>query len=236
MIRVEVCTGSIGGSLAAWKAGASRIELNSGLETGGLSPSRGTVRIVLGEIPIPVVAMVRPRTGNFIYSRMEKKAMIEDAEAFLALGASGVAAGALLPDGGIDSEFVGLLRRSAGDSQLVFHRAFDLASDPMETATVLRDLGVDRILTSGGEATAWQGRKQIRRLVDEFNGGIEILPGAGISAENAAEIVRFTGCSWIHGSFSSSSERKPAGLMPSSLPDPSQVEIEAVIRALAVFQ
>ncbi len=236
MIRVEVCTGSIRDSLAAWKAGASRLELNTGLETGGLTPSPGSASEVMEEVSIPVLIMIRPRSGNFIYSPSEKKAMLQDIETFLKLGASGVVFGSLTSDGGIDREMVSMVRNAAGNNQVVFHRAFDLVQCRMEAASILSDLGIDRILTSGGETTAWKGRDQLKRLVEGFESAIEILPASGISSGNVAALVKHTGCRWVHGSFSGMAKVATRGLLPTAPPGFSVRELESVLGLLKNLQ
>lgn len=232
MIHLEVCTGSIQDSIIAWKAGASRLELNSGLETGGLTPSPGVVREVIGEVPVPVVVMIRPRSGDFVYSPAEKRSILRDVETFLGLGASGVVFGSLLTGGRVDREMTALVRSSASDSEVVFHRAFDLTEDLMESASILLDLGIDRILTSGGETTAWEGRHSIRELVKCFGHSLDILPGSGIRQENVLQLVRYTGCGWVHGSFSRAVSREAQHIIPSGIPGPSFRQIETVISLL----
>ncbi len=201
MTKIEVCTGSIDDSVAAWRAGASRIELNSSLETGGLTPSSGVISGVIRRVTIPVLVMIRPRSGGFIYSPADRRAMLFDAENCLSMGAAGVVFGSLTPELEIDGEFTGEMLRITGGADTVFHMAFDLVPDKIAAASLLADLGVKRILTAGGKATAWEGRDVIRELVLSSPGRPDILPGSGINSGNAAALVKHTGCSWIHGSF-----------------------------------
>lgn len=236
MIRVEVCTGSFRDSVAAWKAGASRLELNTGLETGGLTPSPGVVSELVKEVSIPVLVMIRPRSGDFIYSPEEKRAMLKDIETFLKLGVSGVVFGSLTADGGIDREMTALVRNASGDGQAVFHRAFDLIPCMTEAASILSDLGIDRILTSGGKATAWQGRDALKGLVENFGSFIEILPASGINSSNAFPLVKHTGCSWVHGSFGGTANPVTQGILPPASPAMSVRELESVIRSLKDLQ
>ncbi|MCK5840716.1 MAG: copper homeostasis protein CutC [Candidatus Sabulitectum sp.] len=203
---VEVCTGSLSDSVRAFEAGSNRIELNSSLELGGLSASPGTLIAVIESIEIPVIAMVRPRSGSFVYSYSEKKAMLLDTEFYLSNGAAGIAVGAFAPEGGIDTDFVTELRKLAGKNDLVFHRAFDLLPDQFQSLAILAELGVDRILTSGGCRTAWEGRNTIRELINRYGEHIEIMPGSGINSANADAVVKHTGCSQLHGSFSKKKE------------------------------
>jgi len=157
---------------------------------------------VIEQTKIPVITMVRPHPGGFVYTENEKTAMFHDINTFLSLGAAGIAVGALAANGQVDTAFVSAIRKNVGESDFVFHRAFDLLPDLVKSASILKDLGVDRILTSGGRATAWEGRDTLRDLINHFGEDLEILPGSGISSNNAAALVEYTGCCQIHGSFS----------------------------------
>lgn len=232
---VEACCGSLPGSITAWKAGASRIELNSGLETGGLTPSAGVVSEVLSLVDIPVTVMIRPRTGDFIYSPAEKKAMLFDIENMLSLGATGVVTGAMLPEGLLDHRFIKAARKAAEGSLLVFHRAFDLLADKPAAADLAAGLGVDAILSSGGEETAWQGRVLLKKLCEAFGSWLDIIAASGVDHLNAPEIVSFTGCRWIHGSFRGSTVSELGGLIPEGFPDPSTEEIRLVLEAVSAL-
>ena len=85
--------------------------------------------------------------------------------------------------------------------QWVFHRAFDEVVDPFEELEVLVDLGVTRVLTSGQAPTAVEGIDVLRRLTEQADGRIEVLPGAGVGPQNASRLVRGVGCTQLHGSF-----------------------------------
>jgi copper homeostasis protein len=137
--------------------------------------------------------------------------MERDAELLLEHGADGLALGVLRADGRIDRErCAALINRIGGGRTVVFHRAFDLTPEPLEALDRLIDLGVRRVLTSGQRVSAAEGADLIRRLIEHAGGRIEVLPGGGITAENAAELVARTGAGQVHGSFS---ERRsdPAG-------------------------
>ncbi len=200
---LEVCVASIDDALAAWQAGADRLELNGALELGGLTPSLGLLREVVQCCPCPVVVMIRPRDGGFHYSKRERVVMRRDAEELLEAGAAGVAVGMLTQDRRIDVGGLAEWMRDLGPTQLVFHRAFDLVADRGAALETLIELGFCRVLTSGGEATAPQGIRELARLNRQADGRIAILAGCGITAENIGSLRRATGCREFHGSFSS---------------------------------
>ena len=124
-ILVEICCGSAQDVITAAEAGADRAELSSCLYFGGLTPSVGTV-IAAKDSGIPIMAMVRPREGGFIYDEAEKRIMLLDAQAMTGAGADGIVFGALTKDGKIDVDLCRRIIEAAEGRETVFHRAFDL--------------------------------------------------------------------------------------------------------------
>lgn len=195
---LEVCCGSAEDALQAIRGGADRIELNSCLFFGGLTPSVGTLRVVKQMTALPVMAMVRPRQGGFCYTDAEYRTALADAEALLENGADGLVFGFLKPDGTLDEEHCRTLVRLAGSKTKVFHRAIDVAGDWRKMLGQLIDLGVDRVLTSGLAPNVLYGVGVIREMIQFAQGAIQILPGGGVNLENVDRIIEETGCDQIH--------------------------------------
>lgn len=199
-ILFEVCCGTADDALQAADGGADRIELNSALFLGGLTPSIGALQVVKANCSVPVVCMVRPREAGFCYSETEFAAMEADASALLAAGADGLAFGFLQPDGTVDEARTRRFVALCGEKEAVFHRAFDVTPDRDAAIKSLIACGVKRVLTSGGAEIAPAGKDELRRLQQTYGEQIEILPGGGIRAENAAELAAYTGVKQVHGS------------------------------------
>lgn len=195
-----MCVTTADQAVAAVAAGADRLELCSALEVGGVTPSLATFLDVRTEVSVPVVVLVRPRSGGFVYTPREFATLCRDAEWFLAGGAAAVVCGALDDAGRLHPQQCRELVRLAG-SKAVLHRAFDSLTDQTAGLEEAIDLGFARVLTSGGARTAPDGTDAIRTLVQSAAGRIEILPGGGIGPENVAGLVRATGCEQVHGSF-----------------------------------
>ncbi len=199
---VEVCAGGYQDCLSAYKGGADRVELNSALSVGGLTPSLASLIRVKKETKLNVVCMVRPRAAGFCYDEPEAMIMMEDAKIFLENGADGIAFGFLKADKNADLEktkaMVDLVH--GYQKEAVFHRAFDVCPDPLKTMEGLISCKVDRILTSGQEANAIDGIELIRLLQLKFGDRIQILAGSGINADNAKEIMTKTGIYQVHSS------------------------------------
>ena len=199
-ILLEVAVTSADESRVAEEAGADRLELCSALELSGVTPSPGTFLAVREAVAIPVYLLLRPRAGGFVYSSRDWESLKRDAEWFASHGADGLVFGALTADGCIDdSRCAELLALSKG--RAVFHRAFDFVPDRLAALEVLIGLGFERVLTSGGAATALEGKAEIASLVRAARGRIEILPGSGIRPHNVEELLRETGCTQVHASL-----------------------------------
>jgi copper homeostasis protein len=194
----EVCVDSAEAAMAAEEGGAHRVELCSDLLEGGLTPSHGTIRVARERMRIGIMAMIRPRGGDFCYTDTEFAVMREDLLAAKALGVNGVVAGILHPDGTIDRERTAELIALARPLPVTFHRAFDVTRDPFEAIDTLIDLGVKRVLTSGQEPSVLEGLDLIAKLVKLAAGRIVVMPGGGITARNVARIRAASGASELH--------------------------------------
>lgn len=197
-ILLEACVSSAADAIAAVEAGADRIELCAALEVGGLTPSIGLIERVLASVSVPVMVMIRPRIGDFTPSDDEFATMLADIAAAKRAGAAGVVFGLLTLDGAIDVERTARLVAAVEGMQTVFHRAIDFTPDPVAAAATLADLGVTRLLTSGGARTALEGAATIRQMVERTTGRLEILPGGGVRAANIIPILQATGCNQVH--------------------------------------
>ena len=198
---VESCCPSLEAVRRAVQAGAGRIELCEDLSCGGVTPSEELIRAslaVAGQIPVNV--LVRPRAGDFVYSRDEVRQMLDSIALCKQLGVNGVVVGALTQEGKVDAETMRLLLTRARPLAVTFHRAFDVCQDPASALEELIGLGIERLLTSGHCANAFEGRFALKRLVEQAAGRIVIMPGCGITPSNLAEIASVTGASEFHGS------------------------------------
>ncbi|OEI68834.1 copper homeostasis protein CutC [Curtobacterium sp. ER1/6] len=187
------------GALVARDGGADRVELCVGLELGGLTPSQALVEAT-HETGIPAHALVRCRPGGFTYDDGELALMEREVRTVLRSGAAGVVVGALRPDRTLDEDalrrFVDATRSVSAHAEVTLHRAVDHAADPVATAARLADLGLTRVLTSGGAASAPAGAATIARMV-EAAGPVQVMAGAGVRPEDVSALVA-TGVAAVH--------------------------------------
>ena len=190
---LEVCVDSTASALAAKRGGASRLELCADLIVGGTTPSLALVRQVKAETGLPVRALLRPRFGDFCYDSYELAQMEQ-------------LAAVLTPEGQLDAEAMrpiyAAARRAAEKAgrpvACTLHRAFDVSADPFAALETVRSMGLCTILTSGQAASAPEGAELLGRLVERAGDSVEILVGAGVTAQNIPALAAQTGAHAFH--------------------------------------
>ncbi len=196
---LEIAVQDPDGAAAAMAAGADRLELCTGLSTGGLTPSIGLVRAVVAAAgPGRVHVLVRPREGGFVYSPAEVDVMVRDVLALAATpGVGGVVIGALLHGGTLDVAATVRMVAAAGKLEVTFHRAIDVCPNPLDVLDGLLDLGVTRVLTSGGAARSIDGLDMIAAMAARAGERLQIQAGGGVRAEDIPALVK-AGAAAVH--------------------------------------
>ncbi len=196
---VEAAVESIGGALAADAEGVDRIELCGLLHDGAVTPSMGLIRHALAVVTTPIHVFVRPRVGDFVYDSHDVAVMHADIAAVKAAGAPGVVCGALTRDGRIDRALMSELIAAARPMVVGCHRAFDQLTDQAAGLEILVEIGIAVVLTSGGADRAMDGADQLRRLVTQAAGRIDILAGGGVTPGNVRDLLDRSGVQQVHG-------------------------------------
>lgn len=197
-VLIEAAVDSQAAALAAEAAGADRLELCGDLDAGGVTPPATLLERVLATCRIPVFVMIRPRPGSFVYSPAEVETMVAGISLVRGTSASGIVTGALHNGRTIHASVLRALVAAAGPLPVTFHRAFDEVADSAGALEVLAALGIRRVLTSGGAATAEAGVPAIAGLVRRAAGRLEVIAGGGVTGANAGEIVSKTGVRELH--------------------------------------
>jgi copper homeostasis protein len=200
-ITLEVAIETIDDAEAATQGGADRLELCSALDLGGLTPTVSMWTGVQSLSTLPVVVMIRPRGGDFVYDDREVEVMLREIKHFRHLRPAGFVLGVLNESGRIHEAACEKLIAAANNTPVVFHRAFDRTPEPEAALETCIELGFARILTSGRETTGLAGSPAIAMLQTLAAGRIEILPCGRVDAASAPEILRLSKCQQIHGSF-----------------------------------
>lgn len=195
---LEVCCASADFAAAAEAAGADRVELCSDLVEGGTTPSAGAIALAVERLRIPVMVMIRPRGGDFLYSSLEHEVMLRDIETARALGAYGVVIGVLTADGAVDRARTIDLAAAAEGMSVTFHRAFDVSRDLEDSLETLAEVGVDRVLTSAGRSAVVDDLPTLERLASLAGERIRVLACGGIRAHNVGSVLAVPGVREVH--------------------------------------
>ncbi|EQC0675586.1 copper homeostasis protein CutC [Listeria innocua] len=206
MVLKEACIENTTNLEGAILAGANRIELCDNLAEGGTSVSYGVAKHVVKICHaqnVSVMAMVRPRKGNFVYTKEEISIMIDDILMYKKMSADGVVFGCITDAGLLDKPAINELLKAATGLEVTFHMAFDelVETEKLPAIDWLAEHGVTRILTHGGEGTKLPEETFVhwRKYIDYAAGRIIILPGGGIKSHNMEWIIKETGAAEIHG-------------------------------------
>ena len=200
-MQLEICANSYQSAMNAQKAGAHRIELCSELSIGGITPSYQLLKKVMKNLHIPVHVLIRPRGGDFIYSKEEFEMMKENILICKELGSKGIVSGVLHTDNRIDIKRTQELIALCKPLSFTFHRAFDEVPEPMRAIHQLMSMGVDRLLTSGQKNTAIEGLDLIVELQEIAKNKLIVMPGSGINDVNC-KTFKIAGFKEIHASAS----------------------------------
>jgi len=188
-MTLEICAQSLQSAVNAQKGGAWRIELCQALEVGGLTPSSATIQLVSRYLTIPIHVLLRPRVGDFTYSRLEVETIKQDLENAKTMGASGVVVGFLDESLKVETDLLEGIVIQASPMEVTFHRAIDVATNMDEAMKAIIGSGCSRVLTSGGAKSAIEGIKTLEHLQSTFGDQISIMAGKGVNSENIRSLA-----------------------------------------------
>ena len=211
-VLLEICVDDVAALNDAVAGGADRIELCSALTLGGLTPSAGLIKSA-AKIPIPVYAMIRPRAGDFVYSSAEVDLMRHDIDVVLEAGLAGIVFGVLKINNHLDADTMHTLLQHASGLETTLHRVIDLVPDISDAVEIAVSLGFTRILTSGGKVSALEGAPVIRQMLAQAKDRILIMAGAGIMADNVADLLQICDLREVHASCSVGKNESAAKLI-----------------------
>jgi copper homeostasis protein len=197
---LEIAVFNIQSALLAMNAGADRIELCENPADGGTTPSYGTLKTIREKISIPVFPIIRARGGGFFYNDDEYAVMQKDVLLCKQLGFEGIVIGLLNKDATVDTKKTKRLVELAYPLEVTFHRAFDRTKHALKSLEDIIDCGCQRILTSGQVPNAFDGKELIKKLIEQADERIVIMPGSGVRSNNIKELADYTGATELHSS------------------------------------
>ncbi len=212
---IEIATSDFATTKSAVEGGADRIELCANLTEGGTTPSFGTLKQCREAFSVSIYPIIRPRGGDFLYTKDEFEIMLQDVKLCKQLGCDGIVIGLLNMDGTIDIVRTSALIEAAYPLGVTFHRAFDRCKEPFEALEQLVEIGCERILTSGQQSSVVDGVELVAELNRKADERIIIMPGSGVRKENIKMLAEKTGCIEFHSSLRGKEKSKMDFLHPS---------------------
>lgn len=198
VFKLEICADSVESAVLAQMAGADRIELCDNLNEGGTTPSFGMIASARDNLSVALHVIIRPRSGDFLYSDEEFDIMRRDIDLCGEAGIDGIVLGILRNDGEIDTERTAKLTELARPMSVTFHRAFDMCANPVKGLEEIISAGAERVLTSGQKNSAAEGSVLLHKLVKQSSGRIIIMPGGGLDESNISEVAKVTRATEFH--------------------------------------
>ena len=196
----EVCVESAKEAKTAELKNADRVELCSRLDLDGLTPHRLIIQETINSLTIPVKVMIRPKDGDFIYSKKDIIKMRSEIEFCKSIGVGEVVFGVLNKNGQIDIDLSHLLAKAALPMKVTFHKAIDHTIDIiLELKRLSKVKEVTSILTSGGEDSAFNGKDTIKQIITEFSSRFNIISAGGITDINFDVVHNSIGGTEYHG-------------------------------------
>ncbi len=193
VLSLEIAVQDVAGARIALEAGVTRVELCQALGLGGLTPSAGLIEATVTAVEWTgavgfVHVLVRPRGGGFVYEADELDIIARDIRTAIALGADGVVVGALTHAGELDLDAIARFIDAAGGADVTVHRAVDASARPVDAVAALAELGVRRVLTSGGAADCRAGLTTLQEMV-AASGELEVMAGGGVRIPDIADLA-----------------------------------------------
>lgn len=197
MPTLEIAITDTHSAIVAQQGGADSVELSIDLQRDGLTPPLYLIKSVRTAVSIPVHVIIRPHDRDFVYLPNEVALILRQAREIAATGVDGIVFGAHLPDGSMDTDLISRVRETAPNLQFTLHRALDTCVAPESALKVLGNT-INRALTSGPAATAWEGREDLYDWVRKFDAKIDFIAAGSITLEQLPELITSTNVSGVH--------------------------------------
>ncbi len=196
---IEACVENVNEAILAEAQGANRVELCFNLSVGGTTPSSSEIALTKKHLQIPVMVLIRPRGDNFFYSKDEIIEIKRDIKVCKNIGVRGVVIGFLAKEGNIDIDLTNKMVELARPLEVTFHKAIDHTNDILEEFEKLSRTDIDRVLTSGGENTALEGKTIINKMVAISSGNVKVIAAGKILDSNLQQHLDILDCHEFHG-------------------------------------
>ena len=198
--KLEIACFNLQSALIAQQNGADRVELCAEIKLGGTTPNVQIIKEAKENLSIAIYVMIRPRGGNFVYSKEEFQQMKSEIEAIKKLEVNGFVFGILNEDDSVNIEQNAELVNLAKPIPCTFHRAFDEVKNYKTALEEVISCGFSTILTSGTFPNVMEGKEVLKELVHQANNRITIMPGGGLRSTNISQLDELVNANFYHSS------------------------------------
>lgn len=233
-MKLELCAASLAAIRLAKRLNFDRIELCQNLEQGGITPSYGMIEYAIA-YGIETHVLIRPRPGGFFYSEDEQEIMLREIINCKAMGASGIVIGALTEKGAIDEDFLKKVMLKSAGMEVTFHRAFDDSYDWKKSLNILIQNNVNRVLTSGLARNVELGLQVLKEMKKYSAENIQIMIGGGVSAANAARLVKEINPDALHFSGTIKMQLDEESLFSETILKVDEARVNRILATLNTF-
>lgn len=233
-MKLELCAASLAAIHLAKRLNFDRIELCQNLEQGGITPSYGMIEYAIA-YGIETHVLIRPRPGGFYYSEDEQEIMLREIINCKEMGASGIVIGALTESGAIDEDFLKKVMLKTTGMEVTFHRAFDDSYDWKKSLNVLIQNKVNRVLTSGLARNVDLGLPVLKEMKKYSEDNIQIMIGGGVSAANAARLVKEINPDALHFSGTVKMQMDEESLFSETILKVDEARVNRILATLNTF-
>jgi len=176
----------------------SRIELCDNYQVGGVTPSIDNFISARKIFTGPIMVMIRPQAGAFIYDDNILNQMLEEIKTFDELGADGFVFGCLTSDNNVNTLQLEQLVNASNKKPVTFHRAIDEVNNYEKGIQDLIRCGVTSVLTTGKMKSALEGKDVINKMIHQYGAQLNFIAGGGVRSNNVEELLHDSRISEIH--------------------------------------
>ena len=198
--KLEIACFNLESAIIAQENGADRVELCAEINLGGTTPSIEIIKQAKANLSIDIYIMIRPRGGNFVYSKEEFQQIKSEMEIIKKLKVNGFVFGILNDDNSVNIEQNTELVNLAKPIPCTFHRAFDEVENYAKALEDAISCGFTTILTSGTSPNVMEGKEVLKELVLQANIRITIMPGGGLRSNNISKLDELVNANFYHSS------------------------------------
>ena len=197
MTKLEIAITTAEDAVNAEAGGADSVELSYNLEVGGLTPEYQVIQAVRDAVSMAMYVILRPHAENFMYTEAQIDVILADIQAMQRIGVDGGVFGTVDKTEAIDVALMKRITEAALPLPVTLHRALDGSREPEKALEALVGV-VERVLTSGPAATAWEGRDGLKLWVEQFGEHYKFIGAGSLTVDQLPDYIAWVRPDTVH--------------------------------------